>query len=93
MREKYVYEKLRDFIAYLDDCVETKKDGDFDGVVSAMDRFAMVYPMFALSPAKEAARGGYQDEATENIGDRAASSAIVPSTSLRCWALAKLTWY
>jgi predicted O-methyltransferase YrrM len=52
IREKYVYEKPDDFLSYLDSCVSTKEGGNFDEVVAAMDKFAVVYPMYALSPAK-----------------------------------------
>ena len=52
MRDNYVYEEPSDFLLYLDNVVETKKGGDFEGVVAAMDKFATVFPMYALSPAK-----------------------------------------
>jgi catechol O-methyltransferase len=40
---------VQEIRSYLD---ATAKEGDFDSVCRAMDRFAIVYPMYALSPKK-----------------------------------------
>ena len=48
-RERYPFVEPKDFIPYLR---AEAKEGDFDSVVRAMDRFAEVYPMYKLSNEK-----------------------------------------
>lgn len=49
-RERYPYATPRDFIQYLDAVVP--EQGRPDKVLSAMDKFASVYPMYKLTPRK-----------------------------------------
>ena len=48
-REKYPYRTSQDFVNYI---LSNTREGDTDGVLLAMDKFAKVYPMYKLTPAK-----------------------------------------
>ncbi len=47
--EKYPYSKPSDILQYIYD---TAEEGNIDSVLTAMDKFSRVYPMYKLSPEK-----------------------------------------